>query len=125
MLAVTTTNFRDGYLRKNGVRYSANASIGEYFDRVGPEPNGDLYLIVRTIVEDGQYLTLAFITSAHFEARAERGVEMEPDAVQDRPADRQRPVRLTRGLLATATCPATSVLSSSTTPTYLRGSRIG
>src|SRR5215475_8993662 len=36
-LFVTTTNFREGYLRKNGVPYSANATITEYFDRVGPE----------------------------------------------------------------------------------------
>ena len=65
-LKVTTTNFREGYLRKNGVPYSASASIGEYFDRVGPEPNGDVFLIVRTVVEDAKYLTLPFITSTHF-----------------------------------------------------------
>jgi hypothetical protein len=65
-LKVTTANFREGYLRKNGVPYSATASIGEYFDRVGPEPNGDMYLIVRTVVEDAKYLTQPFITSTHF-----------------------------------------------------------
>ena len=65
-LFVTTTNFRDGYLRKNGVPYSANANITEYFDRVGPEPNGDVILLVRTVVEDPKYLQLPFITSTHF-----------------------------------------------------------
>jgi hypothetical protein len=65
-LFVTTTNFRDGYLRKNGVPYSANANITEYFDRVGPEPNGDVILIVRTVVDDPKYLQLPFITSTHF-----------------------------------------------------------
>ena len=69
-LKITTTNFREGYLRKNGVPYSANASIGEYFDRVGPEPNGDVYLIVRTVVEDAKYLTQPFITSTHFKLEA-------------------------------------------------------
>ena len=65
-LRVVTTNFRDGYLRKNGVPYSAAASITEYFDRVGPEPNGDVILLVRTVVEDPKYLQLPFITSTHF-----------------------------------------------------------
>ena len=65
-LFVTTTNFRDGYLRKNGVPYSADAKITEYFDKVGPEPNGDVILLVRTVVDDPKYLELPFITSTHF-----------------------------------------------------------
>jgi hypothetical protein len=65
-LRVVTTNFRDGYLRKNGVPYSADASISEYFDRIGPEPNGDIILLVRTVVEDSKYLNQPFITSTHF-----------------------------------------------------------
>jgi len=65
-LFVTTTNFRDGYLRKNGVPYSADAKITEYFDRVGPEPNGDVILVVRTVVDDAKYLQTPFITSTHF-----------------------------------------------------------
>src|SRR6185436_10290015 len=55
-LRVVTTNFREGYLRKNGVPYSANASITEYFDKVGPEPNGDVILLVRTVIDDPKYL---------------------------------------------------------------------
>jgi hypothetical protein len=65
-LFVTTTNFREGYLRKNGVPYSADAKITEYFDKVGPEPNGDVILLVRTVVDDPKYLQLPFITSTHF-----------------------------------------------------------
>jgi hypothetical protein len=65
-LFVTTTNFREGYLRKNGVPYSANATITEYFDRVGPEPNGDVILLLRTVVDDPKYLQTPFITSTHF-----------------------------------------------------------
>jgi hypothetical protein len=65
-LNVVTTNMRDGYLRKNGVPYSANAVITEYFDRVGPEPNGDVILNVRTVVEDPKYLQQPFITSTNF-----------------------------------------------------------
>jgi hypothetical protein len=65
-LFVTTTNFREGYLRKNGVPYSANATITEYFDKVGPEPNGDVILLVRTVIDDPKYLQMPFITSTHF-----------------------------------------------------------
>ena len=65
-LRVVTTGFREGYLRKNGVPYSADASIVEYFDRVGPEPNGDVILLVRTVVEDPKYLNQPFITSTNF-----------------------------------------------------------
>ena len=65
-LFVTTTDFRDGYLRKNGVPYSASANITEYFDKVGPEPNGDVILLVRTVVDDPKYLQVPFITSTNF-----------------------------------------------------------
>lgn len=65
-LMVTTTNFRSGYLRKNGVPYSEDARITEYFHRLPQHPNGDTWLHVLTIVEDPQYLNDAFYTSAHF-----------------------------------------------------------
>jgi hypothetical protein len=65
-LHVVTTNFREGYLRKNGVPYSETATITEYFDKVGPEPNGDVMLLVRTVIEDPKYLQVPFITSTHF-----------------------------------------------------------
>jgi hypothetical protein len=64
-LRVTTTNFRPGFLRKNGVPYSAAASITEYVDRIA-YPNGDVVLLVRTAIEDPQYLQLPFLTSTHF-----------------------------------------------------------
>jgi hypothetical protein len=65
-LKVVTTNMREGYLRKNGVPYSADAVVTEFVDRLGPEPNGDVILLVRTVVEDPKYLTQPFITSTHF-----------------------------------------------------------
>jgi hypothetical protein len=64
-LRVVTTNMRPGYLRKNGVPYSANARLTEYFNRT-IEPNGDSWLIVTTVVEDPQNLTSRFVTSSHF-----------------------------------------------------------
>jgi len=68
-LKVVTTHMKPGYLRKNGVPYSANAVLTEYFDRV--ELDGASYLIVTTAVEDPQYLTDVFLTSEQF--------KMEPD----------------------------------------------
>jgi len=64
-LKVVTTNLRPGYLRRNGVPYSANARVTEYFNRVN-EANGDSWLIVTTMVEDPQYLNARFVTSSHF-----------------------------------------------------------
>jgi len=64
-LKVVTTNMKAGYLRKNGVPYSANATLTEYYDRT-TEPNGDSWLIVTTIVNDPQYLFQEFVTSTHF-----------------------------------------------------------
>ncbi len=70
-LKVVTTGMREGHLRKNGVPYSADAVVTEYFDRVGPEPNGDIFLIVRTTVEDSKYLSQPFITSSNFKLEAD------------------------------------------------------
>ena len=69
-LKVVTTHMRPGYLRKNGVPYSANALLTEYFDRTN-EPNGDSWLIVTTIVNDPQYLQQEFVTSTHFKKQAD------------------------------------------------------
>jgi hypothetical protein len=64
-LKVVTTRLKPGYLRKNGVPYSANAVLTEYLDRVN-EPNGDAYLMVTSTVEDPTYLAQPFLTSSHY-----------------------------------------------------------
>jgi hypothetical protein len=64
-LEVVTTQLRPGYLRKNGVPYSANAVVNEYFD-LSKEPNGDTWFHVTTIVKDPQYLDEPFVTSTDF-----------------------------------------------------------
>ena len=69
-LEVITINMRAGYLRKNGVPYSENARMTEYFTRL-EEPNGDIWLIVQTIVEDPLYLDHPFITSTPFRKQAD------------------------------------------------------
>jgi hypothetical protein len=64
-LKVVTTHLKPGYLRKNGVPYSANTVLTEYYSRT-KEDNGDSWLIVTTIVDDPMYLAQPFITSTHF-----------------------------------------------------------
>jgi hypothetical protein len=64
-LEVRTTNLLPGWLRRNGVPYSGDAVVTEYFDRF-PSPNGDDWLMVTTIVEDPAYLNQRYITSSHF-----------------------------------------------------------
>jgi len=64
-LKVATTNLRSGYLRKNGVPYSENAAVTEYFD-IAPLPGGGQVLLVTTIVDDPQYLQQPFIVSSQF-----------------------------------------------------------
>ncbi len=64
-LEVTTTHLRPGYLRKNGVPYSARTTLKEYFD-VRTERNGDTWFVVTTIVEDPEYLTTPFVTTTDF-----------------------------------------------------------
>lgn len=64
-LKVVTRDMRPGYIRKNGVPYSANAIVTEYFDLV-TEANGDQYLIVVTLLEDPDYLLAPVLTSSNF-----------------------------------------------------------
>ncbi|MBZ5632000.1 MAG: hypothetical protein LAO55_02625 [Acidobacteriia bacterium] len=64
-LKVVTTRLRPGYLRKNGIPYSENAIVTEWYDR-HTAANGDIWLVVSTEVKDPQYLTEPFITSTHF-----------------------------------------------------------
>jgi len=64
-LKVVTTNLRQGWLRKNGVPYSENAVVTEYFDRF-KSTNGDEWFFVTTVVNDPKYLQQEFVTSSHF-----------------------------------------------------------
>ncbi len=77
-LEVRTTNLTPGWLRRNGVPYSEDAVVTEYFARFAT-PTGDEWLMVTTIVEDPRYLTQRFIVSNHFRREAEGG-RWEPRA---------------------------------------------
>ena len=64
-LKVSTSRLRAGYLRKNGVPYSANATMTEYFHRMAA-PNGDTWLTVVAEVVDPDNLREPFVQSSHF-----------------------------------------------------------
>jgi len=70
-LKVVTNKLVPGWLRKNGVPYSADTTLTEYYDRFAA-PNGEEWLVVTTIVEDPKYLTGRFITSSHFRREKDR-----------------------------------------------------
>jgi hypothetical protein len=75
-LKVSTTNLRAGYLRKNGVPYSENAALTEYFD-LAPVPSGGQVLLVTAIVDDPRYLQQPFIVSSQFKKEAD-GSKWDP-----------------------------------------------
>ena len=75
-LEVTTTRLRPGYLRKNGVPYSEQTDVTEYYD-YRRYPDGDEWFTVTTIVRDPEYLSGPFITSSDF--------KKEPDGSGWRP----------------------------------------
>lgn len=75
-LKVTTANLRAGYLRKNGVPYSENATVTEYFD-LAPLPNGGQLMLDTVIVDDPEYLQQPFIVSSQFRKEAD-GSKWDP-----------------------------------------------
>jgi hypothetical protein len=75
-LKVMTTNVRSGYLRKNGVPYSAQAKLTEYWD-LSAERNGDRWITITSSVEDFQYLRQPYITTLQFRKEAD-GSKWDP-----------------------------------------------
>jgi hypothetical protein len=75
-LKVDTTNLRAGYLRKNGVPFSENAFMTEYFNLI-VEPDGNQYLVIQTYVADARYLTGHFVRTVQF--------KREPDGSKRNP----------------------------------------
>jgi len=76
-LHVVTTHMTSGYLRKNGVPYSGDAVLTEYYDRF--DVDGKSYLIVTSVVDDPKYLNDSFITSGQFK-REPDGSKWNPSA---------------------------------------------
>lgn len=69
-LKVVTTHLAPGFLRKNGVPYSADATMTEYYNLL-TEPNGTKWFVVTTILHDPVNLAVDYITSTNFKAEAD------------------------------------------------------
>ena len=81
-LKVITDHLKPGYLRKNGVPYSENTLLTEYFTRTN-ESNGDSWLLLTTIVTDPQYLATDFLISSHFKKEVD-GSKWHPSTCRTR-----------------------------------------
>jgi len=68
-LKVTTSNLKAGFLRKNGVPYSENASLLEYYELI-TQPDGTPLLVVTISTTDPVYLRVPFVISSHFKKEA-------------------------------------------------------
>ena len=68
-LKVVTTGFRTGYLRWNGVPYSEQAVVTEYFDRYGAF--GQEWITVTTVVDDPLYFREPVIVTSDFRREAD------------------------------------------------------
>jgi hypothetical protein len=74
-LKVVTTHMKPGYLRNNGVPFSANAVLTEYYDV--HTDGGQEYMVATSIVEDPQYLYVPWVVSNHFRREAD-GSKWDP-----------------------------------------------
>jgi hypothetical protein len=75
-LRVDTNNLRAGYLRKNGVPFSEDAFMAEYYNLI-VEDDGNQYLVIQTFVADPRYLTGHFVRTLQF--------KREPDGSKRNP----------------------------------------
>ena len=80
-IKVVTTNLRPGYLRKNGVPYSENTVLTEYWETF--KRDGDQWLTITTLVEDPRYLRQTRLVAIPFKKEAD-GSKWEPTPCSSR-----------------------------------------
>jgi len=81
-LRVDTSNLLPGYLQYNGVPYSANAAMYEYFDVI-KEPGGEVWLIDDSVITDPTYLVRSVKRSTHLRKQADaQGWDPQPCLVK-------------------------------------------
>lgn len=64
-LQVTTSNLKAGFLRKNGVPYSENTGLTEYYELI-TQPDGTPLLVVTIMTTDPTYLRQPFVITSQF-----------------------------------------------------------
>lgn len=81
-LVAVTTYLRPGYLRKNGVPYSAETTMTEYWDLIA-EPTGEQRILLLVTVEDPVYLQQPWIVPVHFKKEPD-GAKWDPTPCSSR-----------------------------------------
>lgn len=74
-LRVVTMHMQPGYLQKNGIPYSENAVLTEYYTVV--TAYGNTYLVLTSVVTDPEYLTSPYVLSSQFKHEAD-GSKWDP-----------------------------------------------
>jgi hypothetical protein len=69
-LKVVTTKMRAGYVTRNGVPFSNNATLTEYYDLV-KEKSGVEYLILTSTLDDPTYMSQPMWTATHFKKQSD------------------------------------------------------
>jgi hypothetical protein len=69
-LDVEVSHLLPGLLRKNGVPYSGETTVSEFWEQ-HPGPAGAQYLIISMVLSDPVYLTSPYYTAASFEKQAD------------------------------------------------------
>lgn len=82
-LRAITTRLRPGYLRTNGVPYSENAVLTEYFDR--HTSMGVDYITHTRIVADPVYLSEPYVVTSHFRKEPNGSKWSPTDCIVGRP----------------------------------------
>jgi hypothetical protein len=91
-LKVVTTHLAPGYLRPNGVPYSDQTTMTEYFHTFTLPGNGGTWMVLTTVVDDPVYLTSEFLVSTQFRKEDDRSgwnprpCEISPPLVVREPA---------------------------------------
>jgi len=75
-MKVTTSNLKSGFLRKNGVPYSENTSLTEYYELI-TQPDGTPLLVVTISTVDPANLRQPFVITSQF--------KKEPSAAKWKP----------------------------------------
>ncbi len=87
-LKVVTTHLRPGYLRKNGVPYSGQTTMTEYWDLsteryLTGAHKGEQWVVITTVVHDPMYLQQDWITSLNFKRQPD-GSKWDPQPCSSR-----------------------------------------
>lgn len=76
-LIVETSRLLPGYLRKNGIPYSEQTTVTEYFDTF-TAIDGSEWFTITTVVEDPVYLAFSFVTTTDYK-REPDGSKWSPE----------------------------------------------